>query len=64
MGSEMCIRDRSTELARTLVEEELPLFDRPVRFLVGHGRRDAVRADTLLELQELLDLTEPSNGFD
>ncbi|HEX8824337.1 MAG TPA: DEAD/DEAH box helicase [Archangium sp.] len=43
------------KLARTLVEEELPLFDRPVRFVVGRGRRGAVRADTLLELQEQLD---------
>ncbi|WP_434387835.1 hypothetical protein [Melittangium boletus] len=53
----------SEELARTLVEEDLPLFDQPARFLVGHGR-DAVRADTLFELQELLDLMEPSDGFD
>ncbi|WNG49003.1 DEAD/DEAH box helicase [Archangium minus] len=44
------------KLARTLVEEELPLFDRPVRFVVGRGRRGALRADTLLELQELLDM--------
>ncbi|WP_239014340.1 DEAD/DEAH box helicase [Archangium violaceum] len=44
------------KLARTLVEEELPLFDRPVRFVVGRGRRGALRANTLLELQELLDL--------
>ncbi|MDY7224953.1 DEAD/DEAH box helicase [Hyalangium rubrum] len=44
------------KLARTLVEEELPVFDRPVRFMVGRGRRGALRADTLLELQELLDM--------
>jgi hypothetical protein len=44
------------KLASTLVEEELPGFDRPVRFAVGRGRRGAVRADTLLELQEQLDL--------
>ncbi|HEX8433774.1 DEAD/DEAH box helicase [Archangium sp.] len=44
------------KLARTLVEEELPLFDRPVRFVVGRGRRGAVRADTLLDLQEQLDM--------
>jgi hypothetical protein len=44
------------KLARTLVEEELPLFDRPVRFVVGRGRRGALRADTLLELQEQLDM--------
>jgi hypothetical protein len=44
------------KLARTLVEEELPLFDRPVRFIVGRGRRGALRADSLLDLQELLDM--------
>ncbi len=44
------------KLARTLVEEELPVLDRPVRFMVNRGRRGAVRADTLLELQEQLDM--------
>jgi ATP-dependent helicase HrpA len=44
------------KLARTLVEEELPVLDRPVRFMVNRGRRGAVRAGTLLELQELLDM--------
>jgi len=44
------------KLARTLVEEELPVLDRPVRFMVSRGRRGTVRADTLLELQELLDM--------
>jgi hypothetical protein len=48
--------DLPEKLARTLVEEELPLFDRPVRFSVGRGRRGAVRADTLLELQDQLDM--------
>ncbi len=43
------------KLARTLVEEELPLLDRPMRFSVSRGRRGTVRADSLLELQELLD---------
>jgi ATP-dependent helicase HrpA len=43
------------KLARTLVEEELPGLDRPVRFGVFRGRRGAVRADTLLNLQEQLD---------
>lgn len=43
------------KLARTLVEEELPRFDRPYRFIVLRGARGAVRADTLDELQELLD---------
>ncbi len=44
------------KLARTLVEEELPPFERPVRFLVRRGRRGVLRADALLELQELLDM--------
>ena len=43
------------KLARTLVEAELPPFDRPLRFIVLRGARGAVRADTLDELQELLD---------
>jgi hypothetical protein len=47
--------DLPEKLARTLVEEELPPLDRPMRFTVGRGRRGALRADTLLELQELLD---------
>ena len=44
------------KLARSLVEEELPLLDRPVRFAVSRGRRGRVSADTLLELQEQLDM--------
>jgi hypothetical protein len=44
------------KLARTLVEEELPVLDRQVRFGVNRGRRGAVRANSLLELQELLDM--------
>lgn len=44
------------KLARTLVPSELPAFDRPVRFVVTRGQRGAVRATTLEELQELLDL--------
>jgi hypothetical protein len=44
------------KLARTLVEEELPVLDRPVRFVVMRGPRGALRARTLDELQELLDL--------
>ncbi len=43
------------KLARTLVEEELPPFDRPYRFIVLRGARGAVRGDTLAELQELLE---------
>lgn len=44
------------KVARTLVEEELPEVDRPMRFAVHRGKRGTVRADTLEELQELLDL--------
>ena len=43
------------KVARTLVEEELPALDRPLRFVVTRGKRGAVRAATLGELQELLD---------
>ncbi|HJU73632.1 MAG TPA: DEAD/DEAH box helicase [Gemmatimonadaceae bacterium] len=43
------------KLARSLVEQELPPFDRPYRFIVMRGARGAVRAKTLEELQELLD---------
>ncbi|MFN2398893.1 MAG: DEAD/DEAH box helicase, partial [Gemmatimonadaceae bacterium] len=43
------------KLARTLVENELPVLDRPLRFTVTRGQRGAVRASTLEELQDLLD---------
>jgi hypothetical protein len=43
------------KLARTLTEAELPVLDRPVRFVVARGQRGSVRAATLEELQELLD---------
>jgi hypothetical protein len=43
------------KLARSLVEEELPELDRPLRFIVTRGPRGAVRALSLAELQELLD---------
>jgi ATP-dependent helicase HrpA len=43
------------KLARTLVEEELPLLDRPQRFSVARGRRGVLQARSLMELQELLD---------
>jgi ATP-dependent helicase HrpA len=43
------------KLARTLVTEELPVLDRPLRFVVVRGKRGTVRAPTLEELQELLD---------
>ncbi|MEO6778662.1 MAG: DEAD/DEAH box helicase [Gemmatimonadaceae bacterium] len=43
------------KIARTVTESELPVLDRPMRFAVVRGQRGAVRADTLDELQELLD---------
>jgi len=43
------------KLARSVVETEIPALDRPVRFVVTRGQRGAVRADTLDELQEILD---------
>jgi len=43
------------KVARTLTEPELPRLDRPLRFSVLRGARGAVRADTLDELQELLE---------
>jgi ATP-dependent helicase HrpA len=52
------------KLARTLVEEELPPFDRPVRFRVSRGRRGLVRGDTLLDLQDQLDLPWTSDELE
>ena len=43
------------KIARSLTESELPVLDRPLRFAVIRGQRGAVKADTLDELQELLD---------
>lgn len=48
--------DLPEKLARTLVEEELPPLDRPVRFQVRRGRRGIVRGETLYDLQDQLDL--------
>ncbi len=42
------------KLARTLVTEELPTLDRPLRFLVNRGARGSVKADTLEAVQEEL----------
>ncbi|MDE3173658.1 MAG: DEAD/DEAH box helicase, partial [Gemmatimonadota bacterium] len=42
------------KIARTLVAQELPALDRPLRFVVTRGKRGAVRAASLDELQELL----------
>jgi ATP-dependent helicase HrpA len=55
-GSQGVARLRLPEkLARTLAEEELPVLDRPLRFIVTRGARGAARADTLEELQAELD---------
>jgi uncharacterized membrane protein YgcG len=43
------------KLARTLVVEELPTLDRPLRFVVLRGARGAVRADDFATLQDRLD---------
>jgi hypothetical protein len=43
------------KLARSLVDEELPVLDRPLRFVVLRGPRGAVRAASLGDLQHLLD---------
>lgn len=43
------------KIARNLTESELPLLDRPLRFIVTRGVRGAARASTLDELQEELD---------
>jgi hypothetical protein len=43
------------KVARTVTASEIPELDRPIRFIVTRGQRGAVRADTLDELQELLD---------
>jgi len=43
------------KLARTISESELPVLDRPLRFVVIRGQRGAIRADTLDELQEILE---------
>lgn len=43
------------KLARVLTIEELPELDRTLRFSVSRGSRGAVRAQTLEQLQELLE---------
>jgi ATP-dependent helicase HrpA len=43
------------KFARNLAEEELPAFDRPLRFVVARGARGAARADNLDALREELD---------
>ncbi len=43
------------KLARTLVAEELPALDRPLRFVVTRGQRGAVRADSFEALVDALE---------
>ena len=43
------------KLARTITDAELPKLDRPLRFVVIRGQRGAIRADSLDELQEILE---------
>jgi ATP-dependent helicase HrpA len=43
------------KIARSLTEGEIPVLDRPVRFVVLRGQRGSVRASTLDELQTQLD---------
>ncbi|MES2178109.1 MAG: DEAD/DEAH box helicase [Gemmatimonadota bacterium] len=43
------------KVARSLTESEVPVLDRPVRFVVYRGQRGQVRARTIDELQTLLD---------
>ncbi len=43
------------KLARTLVDEELPTLDRPLRFVVPRGARGAARGASLAAVQEALD---------
>ncbi|HEY2064893.1 MAG TPA: DEAD/DEAH box helicase [Gemmatimonadaceae bacterium] len=43
------------KIARSLTPAEVPVLDRPVRYIVHRGQRGAVRARTLEELQTLLD---------
>jgi ATP-dependent helicase HrpA len=43
------------KLARTLVADELPTFDRPLRFVVPRGQRGSARGDTLEAVQEAMD---------
>ena len=43
------------KIARSLSEGELPVLDRPLRFVVPRGQRGSVRASTLDALREQLD---------
>ena len=62
-GLRAVVRLRLPEkLARTLAPEELPVLDRPLRFMVPRGQRGSVRADDLRTLQEKLD--DPYTDFE
>jgi hypothetical protein len=43
------------KLARSMSDAEVPVLDRPLRFVVIRGQRGAVRANTLGELQDTLE---------
>jgi ATP-dependent helicase HrpA len=43
------------KLAHSITEEQLPKFDRPIRFVVSRGSRGAIRAASLAELQMLIE---------
>lgn len=43
------------KLARNISAAELPVLDRPLRFVVIRGQRGAIRADSLEELREILE---------
>jgi len=43
------------KIARTITNAELPRLDRPLRFVVTRGSRGAIRANTLIELQAMLE---------
>ncbi len=43
------------KMARNIDESELPVLDRALRFVVIRGQRGAISADSLDELQEILD---------
>ncbi|MDQ6827746.1 MAG: DEAD/DEAH box helicase [Gemmatimonadota bacterium] len=50
------------KIARNLSDAELPVLDRPLQFAVPRGQRGTMRANTLDELQELLD--QPFTPFE
>jgi hypothetical protein len=65
-GSRGVVRLHMPEkLARTLVREELPAVDRPMRFAIARGARGTIKTDTLEEALEELSrpwMREEANG--